>query len=102
MGRYDEVLEHIPAVIAAQERVVGPENANTFYSRIVLAEAMVKNDDPEAGPYARELAADISAVYGPDHWLIESLQPVLDEVKAPRTQQNPLGDIHHNPAESVP
>lgn len=80
MGRFDEVLEIIPTVIEVQEKRSGPQRADTLFSRIVLAEAMLKLNDPEAVAYAAGLESEIADVFGTDHWLYETIVPIVEDL----------------------
>lgn len=80
MGRYDEAMKMALDIIAAQSRVHGPSHPSTMYSRIVLGEAMVNTGDPEAEVYVRSLAAEIVASFGKDHYLYETISPVLEQL----------------------
>ena len=58
MHRYDEVRSFVPARIAECQRVLGDENENTLFLRIIYARALFE-DDPE---HAETILVDVTRI----------------------------------------
>ncbi|NNC64170.1 MAG: serine/threonine protein kinase [Gammaproteobacteria bacterium] len=80
MGRYDEVLDMAADIIRVQTTASGARHPDTLYTRIVLAEALIKTDAPDAAEQTRALAEEIRTELGEDHWLYETIAPLLAQL----------------------
>lgn len=76
-GRAGEATQVLDEVLEVQERTIGLEHPNAFYTQVVKAKAEISADTPGAMEAAEALLSRMNDKLGPDHVLTGMLRDVI-------------------------